>query len=181
MFQYFKRSFKVSFSIIVVRWAHLRFNLTEITSFTRDLGHGSKTTWSQSLCKTECKFNSSSIRIISVNLKFRSSFPLFCRSNPPPQNLLYGVYLLNQNILQIKYLLGLKITEPRATLPNLLDILDGVPLDTTSTNLYQNLAPASSVSGSSSVDLNSSISNILGTGGLNSSPIEINGSRSRNR
>uniref|UniRef100_A0A336M0K6 CSON009318 protein n=1 Tax=Culicoides sonorensis TaxID=179676 RepID=A0A336M0K6_CULSO len=108
-------------------------------------------------------------------------FPLFCRSNPPQQNLLYGVYLLNQNILQIKYMLGLKIAEPRATLPNLLDILDGVPIDTSSNSLYRNLAPASSVSGSSSVDLNSSISNILGTSGLNSSPIEINGSRSRNR
>lgn len=121
------------------------------------------------------------LEIKSFNTYFRthSSFPLFCRSNPPPQNLLYGVYLLNQNILQIKYMLGLKITEPRATLPNLLDILDGVPLDTTSTSLYHN--PAPSVSGSSSVDLNSSISNILGTGDFKSSPIEINGSRSKNR
>ncbi|XP_063699926.1 UV radiation resistance-associated gene protein [Culicoides brevitarsis] len=107
-------------------------------------------------------------------------FPLFCRSNPPPQNLLYGVFLLNQNILQIKHYLGMKITDTRATLPNLLNILDGVPVDTTVFSLYQNpAAPASSVSGSSSVDLNSSISNILGD--LKSSPIEINGTKSKNR
>lgn len=43
---------------------------------------------------------------------------------PPPNVLLYGVYLLNQNISQIKYQLGLSRGDLRATLANLWDIMN---------------------------------------------------------
>uniref|UniRef100_A0A182K4U5 UV radiation resistance-associated gene protein n=1 Tax=Anopheles christyi TaxID=43041 RepID=A0A182K4U5_9DIPT len=50
-------------------------------------------------------------------------FPLHCRSGPAPNALLYGVYLLNQNISQLKQQLSLSRGDPRATLVNLQDIL----------------------------------------------------------
>lgn len=50
-------------------------------------------------------------------------FPLHCRSGPAPNALLYGVYLLNQNISQLKHQLSLSRGDPRATLVNLQDIL----------------------------------------------------------
>uniref|UniRef100_A0A182PJQ9 UV radiation resistance-associated gene protein n=1 Tax=Anopheles epiroticus TaxID=199890 RepID=A0A182PJQ9_9DIPT len=50
-------------------------------------------------------------------------FPLHCRSGPAPNALLYGVYLLNQNISQLKHQLSLSRGDPRATLINLQDIL----------------------------------------------------------
>ncbi|XP_052893868.1 UV radiation resistance-associated gene protein isoform X2 [Anopheles moucheti] len=50
-------------------------------------------------------------------------FPLHCRSGPAPNALLYGVYLLNQNISQLKHSLSLSRGDPRATLVNLQNIL----------------------------------------------------------
>uniref|UniRef100_A0AAG5DSQ7 UV radiation resistance-associated gene protein n=1 Tax=Anopheles atroparvus TaxID=41427 RepID=A0AAG5DSQ7_ANOAO len=50
-------------------------------------------------------------------------FPLHCRSGPAPNALLYGVYLLNQNISQLKHQLSLSRGDPRATLVNLQDVL----------------------------------------------------------
>ncbi|XP_049279254.1 UV radiation resistance-associated gene protein isoform X1 [Anopheles funestus] len=50
-------------------------------------------------------------------------FPLHCRSGPAPNALLYGVYLLNQNISQLKHQLSLSRGDPRATLINLQNIL----------------------------------------------------------
>lgn len=52
-------------------------------------------------------------------------FPLFCRKMPPSDALLYALYLLNQDILQIKFMLNVNITRDdiRATLENVLDIL----------------------------------------------------------
>jgi UV radiation resistance-associated gene protein len=43
---------------------------------------------------------------------------------PPPNVLLYGVYLLNQNISQYKYIMGLSRGDLRATLANLWDIMN---------------------------------------------------------
>lgn len=61
------------------------------------------------------------------NSTFLYSFPMYFSKNPASNPLLYGVFLLNQNINQIKYELGLRRGDTRATLPNLLDILDGIP------------------------------------------------------
>lgn len=61
-------------------------------------------------------------------------FPLFCRNMPPSDALLYGTYLLNQNILQLKFMLGMDIAREdfRSTLKNLLDILSIDRMATTS-------------------------------------------------
>lgn len=56
-------------------------------------------------------------------MSFNSRFPLFCRVVPPPNVLLYGVYLLNQNISQLKHILGIRKGDLRATLANLLDLM----------------------------------------------------------
>lgn len=51
---------------------------------------------------------------------------MFCRSIPPPDSLLYAVFLLNQNIAQIKFSLNLRSAREdiRETLPNLRKILN---------------------------------------------------------
>ncbi|XP_049538046.1 UV radiation resistance-associated gene protein isoform X1 [Anopheles darlingi] len=56
-------------------------------------------------------------------------FPLFCRSGPAPNAVLYAVYLLNQNISQLKFQLGMSRGDPRATLANLESILAVVSVD----------------------------------------------------
>lgn len=66
-------------------------------------------------------FHSPSFTQDYISVRFR--FPLFCRAMPPPNVLLYGVYLLNQNISQLKNLLGLRKGDLRATLANLLDLM----------------------------------------------------------
>jgi hypothetical protein len=43
---------------------------------------------------------------------------------PPPNVLLYGVYLLNQNISQLKHILGLNKGDLRSTLANLWDLMN---------------------------------------------------------
>ncbi|KAG5681078.1 hypothetical protein PVAND_010544 [Polypedilum vanderplanki] len=53
-------------------------------------------------------------------------FPLFCRMTPPPNVLLYGVYLLNQNISQLKFMLNIPRGDLRATLANLWDLMNGI-------------------------------------------------------
>uniref|UniRef100_A0A182QTS9 UV radiation resistance-associated gene protein n=1 Tax=Anopheles farauti TaxID=69004 RepID=A0A182QTS9_9DIPT len=83
-------------------------------------------------------------------------FPLHCRSGPAPNSLLYGVYLLNQNISQLKHQLSMSRGDPRATLINLQDILTipglgGALLSRELEEPFQML-PAS-VFGSSSIDL----------------------------
>ncbi|XP_035795782.1 UV radiation resistance-associated gene protein-like isoform X2 [Anopheles albimanus] len=60
-------------------------------------------------------------------------FPLFCRSGPAPNAVLYAVYLLNQNISQLKFQLSMSRGDPRATLANLESILTVVSLDCTGT------------------------------------------------
>lgn len=42
---------------------------------------------------------------------------------PPPNVLLYGVFLLNQNISQLKQTIGIRRGDLRATLANLLDLM----------------------------------------------------------
>ncbi|XP_035916177.1 UV radiation resistance-associated gene protein isoform X2 [Anopheles stephensi] len=83
-------------------------------------------------------------------------FPLHCRSGPAPNALLYGVYLLNQNISQLKHQLSLSRGDPRATLVNLLDILTipgiGGSLPNRTLEEPFQMLPAS-MYGSSSVDL----------------------------
>ncbi|XP_053674931.1 UV radiation resistance-associated gene protein [Anopheles nili] len=83
-------------------------------------------------------------------------FPLHCRSGPAPNAVLYGVYLLNQNISQLKHQLSMSRGDPRATLVNLHGILSipgigGTLLNRALEEPFQML-PAS-VFGSSSVDL----------------------------
>uniref|UniRef100_A0A182LVL7 UV radiation resistance-associated gene protein n=1 Tax=Anopheles culicifacies TaxID=139723 RepID=A0A182LVL7_9DIPT len=84
-------------------------------------------------------------------------FPLHCRSGPAPNALLYGVYLLNQNISQLKHQLSLSRGDPRATLVNLQNILTipgigGGALQNRQLEEPFQMLPAS-MYGSSSVDL----------------------------
>uniref|UniRef100_A0A182W7N1 UV radiation resistance-associated gene protein n=1 Tax=Anopheles minimus TaxID=112268 RepID=A0A182W7N1_9DIPT len=84
-------------------------------------------------------------------------FPLHCRSGPAPNALLYGVYLLNQNISQLKHQLSLSRGDPRATLINLQNILTipgigGGALQNRQLEEPFQMLPAS-MYGSSSVDL----------------------------
>ncbi|XP_050077036.1 UV radiation resistance-associated gene protein [Anopheles maculipalpis] len=82
-------------------------------------------------------------------------FPLHCRSGPAPNALLYGVYLLNQNISQLKHQLSLSRGDPRATLINLLDILTIPGIGSLSNRTLEEAFQPLPVSlyGSSSVDL----------------------------
>lgn len=63
---------------------------------------------------------------------FIHRFPLFCRSIPPTDSLLYAVFLLNQNISQIKFMLNVHShrEDIRATLPNLFAILNAAETST---------------------------------------------------
>ncbi|XP_052865605.1 UV radiation resistance-associated gene protein [Anopheles cruzii] len=92
-------------------------------------------------------------------------FPLHCRSGPAPNSVLYGVYLLNQNISQFKFQLGMSRGDPRATLVNLHSILTvrnmdrggSVTVDGTLTHEIQQSCPIPTTSsgsfGASSLDL----------------------------
>lgn len=81
-------------------------------------------------------------------------FPLFCRSLPPPDSFLYAVFLLNQNIAQIKFMLGLHgpRDDIRATLPNLMSIINmaQTPAGTTHVTEDGSKSAGPSVSGSTS-------------------------------
>ncbi|XP_053694988.1 UV radiation resistance-associated gene protein [Sabethes cyaneus] len=82
-------------------------------------------------------------------------FPLYCRSGPPTNALLYAVFLLNQNISQLKYHLCLSRGDPRATLANLHDILNVASINVLCRDIeepFQTIQRVS-LSGSSSVDL----------------------------
>ncbi|XP_055378215.1 UV radiation resistance-associated gene protein [Condylostylus longicornis] len=53
-------------------------------------------------------------------------FPLYTRTYPPPKSVLYAIYLLNQNIGQLNLQSnGIEHCDPRATLENLLQLLNG--------------------------------------------------------
>uniref|UniRef100_A0A1Q3F5M8 UV radiation resistance-associated gene protein n=1 Tax=Culex tarsalis TaxID=7177 RepID=A0A1Q3F5M8_CULTA len=81
-------------------------------------------------------------------------FPLYCRSGPPTNALLYAVFLLNQNISQLKYYLCLSRGDPRATLANLHDIMNVPSINVLSRDIeepFQSIQTATS--GSSSVEL----------------------------
>lgn len=52
-------------------------------------------------------------------------FPLYTRSSPPPKQFLYAVFLLNQNITQLNFQINGIKCDLRATLPNLLQLLNG--------------------------------------------------------
>ncbi|XP_062545797.1 UV radiation resistance-associated gene protein [Armigeres subalbatus] len=81
-------------------------------------------------------------------------FPLYSRSGPPTNALLYAVFLLNQNISQLKYYLCLSRGDPRATLANLYDILSVPSINVTSRSIEEPFqAVQSNISGSSSVEL----------------------------
>ncbi|XP_058819244.1 UV radiation resistance-associated gene protein [Topomyia yanbarensis] len=81
-------------------------------------------------------------------------FPLYCRSGPPTNALLYAVFLLNQNISQLKYYLCLSRGDPRATLTNLTDILNVSSINVLSRDIEEPFQTIrTSVSGSSSVEL----------------------------
>lgn len=81
-------------------------------------------------------------------------FPLYCRSGPPTNALLYAVFLLNQNISQLKYALCLSRGDPRATLANLHEIMNVPSINVLSRDIeepFQSIQTATS--GSSSVEL----------------------------
>ncbi|KAJ6597373.1 UV radiation resistance-associated gene protein [Pseudolycoriella hygida] len=54
-------------------------------------------------------------------------FPLYCRNSFLSEPLQYAIYLLNQNIAQMKFHLRLHKIDLRTTLSNLLDLLNGPP------------------------------------------------------
>ncbi|KAG4070882.1 hypothetical protein HA402_011108 [Bradysia odoriphaga] len=78
-------------------------------------------------------------------------FPLYCRNSFWSEPLQYAIYLLNQNIAQMKFHLSLHKIDLRTTLSNLLDLLDGPPPSAMVDRLKME-PQQSSVSGSS-VDL----------------------------
>lgn len=81
-------------------------------------------------------------------------FPLYCRSGAVSNALLYAVFLLNQNISQLKYYLGLSRGDPRATLANLHDILTIPSIIVTNRTIEDPFqAIPTNISGSSSVEL----------------------------
>uniref|UniRef100_A0A182NTE7 UV radiation resistance-associated gene protein n=1 Tax=Anopheles dirus TaxID=7168 RepID=A0A182NTE7_9DIPT len=101
-------------------------------------------------------FVAHAVMMCSSFLDIPLRFPLHCRSGPAPNALLYGVYLLNQNISQLKHQLAMSRGDPRATLVNLQNILTipgigGALLNRELEEPFQML-PAS-VFGSSSIDL----------------------------
>ncbi|XP_058446596.1 UV radiation resistance-associated gene protein [Malaya genurostris] len=107
-------------------------------------------------------------------------FPLYCRSGPPTNALMYAVYLLNQNISQLKYCLYLSRDDPRATLNNLNDILNVPSINVLSRDIEEPFQTVrTSVSGSSSVELDVPISfNQLGVTSLKESKSSSRISRS---
>lgn len=98
------------------------------------------------------------IKILHPNNRI---FPLFAKEIPPSMELFYGVYLLNQDIAQLKYSLGLSKGDLRATLPNLMHLILGPPIDLSLKNSTIESYPITknnpSIS-SSSLDLDSRIS-----------------------
>lgn len=98
-------------------------------------------------------------------------FPLYCRSGPPTNALLYAVFLLNQNISQLKYYLCLSRGDPRATLTNLHDILNIPSINAISREVEEPFqAIHTTMSGSSSVELDVPIAfNQLGVTNLRES------------
>lgn len=90
----------------------------------------------------------------SITVFFTRRFPLYCRSGPPTNALLYAVFLLNQNISQLKYYLCLSRGDPRATLVNLHDILNVPSINVTSRTIEEPFQTIqTNISGSSSVEL----------------------------
>lgn len=75
----------------------------------------------------------SSIEPVFISNIVHFRFPLFCRHIPPPESFLYAVFLLNQNIGQIKFMLGLhgQRDDIRATLPNLMSLLNAAEIPST--------------------------------------------------
>ncbi|CRK89746.1 CLUMA_CG003427, isoform A [Clunio marinus] len=69
------------------------------------------------------------------------TFPLFCRATPPPNVLLYAVYLLNQNISQLKHVIGLHRGDLRATLANTLDLLNSSNCEVLNQQIVGNFNP----------------------------------------
>lgn len=61
-------------------------------------------------------------------------FPLFTKSKDQIQ-FIYAVYLLNKNIAQLRLLCGLHTSDLKATLPNMLGLLQGKVLHTEETQL----------------------------------------------
>ncbi|XP_055593428.1 UV radiation resistance-associated gene protein [Uranotaenia lowii] len=86
-------------------------------------------------------------------------FPLYCRSGPPTNALLYAVFLLNQNISQLKYYLSLSRGDPRATLANLHDIMNVASANVVASRDVEDpfQAVQSNLSGSSSIELDTPI------------------------
>lgn len=87
-------------------------------------------------------------------------FPLYSRTNPPPNVILYAVYLLNQNIAQLNFQVYNIKCDIRATLANLLTLLNGPPTPSiltpsveNGTDMNETLTIYASASGSS-IELN---------------------------
>lgn len=83
------------------------------------------------------------------------SFPLFCRSSPVSNAVLYGVYLLNQNISQLKFMLDMSKGDLRATLANLWDLMNGINAEMYSRRFVEDVKPIeNSASSMDSVPIN---------------------------
>ncbi|CAO1400156.1 unnamed protein product [Diamesa tonsa] len=91
-------------------------------------------------------------------------FPLFCRGTPPPNVLLYGVFLLNQNISQLKFLLGMSKGDLRSTLSNLWDVMNGISSEMTNKKLIEDIRQ---------LDLNSLGSNSLDTNSIDTTTVIV--------
>jgi hypothetical protein len=82
-------------------------------------------------------------------------FPLFCRASPVSNAVLYGVYLLNQNISQLKFMLDMSKGDLRATLANLWDLMNGINAEMYSRRFVEDVKPIeNSASSMDSVPIN---------------------------
>lgn len=93
------------------------------------------------------------INICSKNFLLKKTstsfrFPLYCRNSFWSEPLQYAIYLLNQNIAQMKFHLSLHKIDLRTTLSNLLDLLNGPP-PSAMVDLLDVQPVPSSISGSS--------------------------------
>lgn len=101
---------------------------------------------------------------VLIDFDFIFRFPLFCRVTPPPNVLLYGVFLLNQNISQLKFLLGMSKGDLRSTLSNLWDVMNGISSEMTNRKLIEDIRQ---------LDLNSVGSNSLDTNSIDTTTVIV--------
>ncbi|GAB0099342.1 UV radiation resistance-associated gene protein [Sergentomyia squamirostris] len=99
---------------------------------------------------------------ISDNIKLLADadrvFPLYCRIMPPPDVTQYGVFLLNQNIAQLQFQLGITKRDLRATLANLMQLTKNATLDVYSGKHSLELPMQNLSNSGSSIEINVPVS-----------------------